>query len=469
MTAQKTIRTSNPLAVLIALCLSLCLATFAGAQDPPTPPPQTLQLAAPPSTSTGPPLTLTLADALLRAEKNSPAFQAAVTQAKLARENQIQARVTMLPTISGRVDYQNTQGNKISPVGRFVTNDGIHVYRAWAVAHQDLSSNFFIDAAPRLAGYAKAVVDAQQEVARRGLRVTITNDYYALLVAQRAYSTAQQTLASTQHFLKISQSLEHGGEVAHADVLRFQLQVDDAQRVLEDAQLAMSNAQLNLAVLLFPNFNENFTVVDDLETPPPPPSFDQATIMAKNRNPDLQAALAAYGESGVNLAMAKAAFFPSFSIDFDYGIEANHFALRSVNTTSPNRVEDNLGYNVTYSMTVPVWDWGSMRSKLHAAEDQKQLAQLNLTYAQRQVLASLYSYYNEVTVAWNQLTTLRESVDLATRNLQLVTMQYQAGETQVLQVLDAETSLALARNSEAAGAARYRTALALLQTMTGSF
>ena len=440
-------------------------------------PPVTLQLATPPSTSTAPPMTLTLGDAILRAEKNSPDFQSAAEQVKLAQYNQVQARAAMLPSISGRVDYQNTQGNKLSPVGRFVTNDGIHVYRAWAVAKEDMPPGFFFRAGPRAAAYESAIATAQRDIALRGLRVTVTHDYYALLIAQRTYSNAQQNLASAQRFLQISQSLEQGGEVAHADVIRFQLQQSQAERDLEEAQLALSNAQINLAILLFPNFNENFTVVDDLDTPPPLPSFPEAANMAKVRNPVLQSALAAYQESGLNVSLARAAFLPSFSVEFDYGIEANHFALESVNTTSPCapgvpprcEVEENLGYNVTAGLTIPLWDWGANWSKLHAAEDQRQLARVNLNFAQREVLASLYSSYNQAAVAWNELASLRQSADLAARNLQLVTMQYQAGESQVPQVLDAQTSLKQARDAYAAGAARYRDALATLQTLTGSF
>ena len=438
-------------------------------------PPNTVQLAAPPSTSTAPPMTLTLADAISRAEKNSPDFQSAAEQAKLAQHNQVQARAAVLPSISGRVDYQNTQGNKISPVGRFVTNDGIHVYRAWVVAKEDMPPGFFFEAGPRAAAYESAFAAAQREIALRGLRVTVTHNYYALLIAQRAYSNAQQNLSSAQRFLQISQSLEQGGEVAHADVIRFQLQQSQAERDLQEAQLALSNAQINLAILLFPNFNENFTVVDDLDTPPPLPSFPEAANMAKIRNPILQSAMAAYHESGINVSVARAAFLPSFSVEFDYGIEANHFALKSVNTTScpaPNglcEVEPNLGYNVTAGLTMPIWNWGANWSKLHAAEDQRQLARVNLNYAQRQTLALLYADYNQAAVAWNELASLRQSAELAARNLQLVTMQYQAGESQVPQVLDAQTSMQQARNAYSAGAARYRDALATLQTLTGSF
>lgn len=434
--------------------------------------PQTLSMAQPKSTSVGPPQTLSLSDAMAMARKNSPQFQTTATTAKLAHENQVQASAAMKPSFSYLMQYLNTQGNGISPVGRFVTNDGVHVYRAWGVMHQDMPGSFFINAGPRLAAYEKALADAEEQVAARGLRVTVTQDYYALLVAEREYATAQQSLRSSERFLAISEALEQGGEAAHTDVIRFQLDVNQKQQALADAQLAMSQARLNLAVLLFPQFNENFTVVDDLDTPPPLPGFAQAAAMAKTRNPVLKAAMAAYHAAGVNVAIAKSAFFPSLAIDFDYGIEANALALHSVNTTVTHPagvVQPNLGYFVTYSLNMPIWDWGARWSKLHAAQDQKELAQVNLSYAQRQVLAQLYSFYNEAAVAWNNLGKLRRAVDLAARNLQLVTMQYQAGETQVLQVLDAENSLELARNADAAGAARYHDALAVLETMTGRF
>jgi outer membrane protein len=455
-----------------ALCLWLTPAT---AQTKPTGTPGTLgasmQLEMPPAPQNpGPPLTLTLADALSRAQKNSPQFAAAVTAAKLAHENHAQASAAMKPQVSYLMQYLNTQGNGIAPVGRFVTNDGIHVYRAWGVVRQDMPGSFFIDAGPRRAKYLEAVANAQAEIARRGLVVTITTDYYNLVVAQRAYATAQQTLANAQRFLGISQQLERGGEVAHADVIRFELEVSTDQRALSDAELAMEQARLNLAVLLFPAFNENFTVVDDLDTAPPLPDFQNAEAMAKNNNPDLATALNTYKSAGVDVASAYAAFFPSLSVEFDYGVEANALALHSYNVDVPEHVlQPNLGYFVTYSLSLPIWDWGTHLSQLRAAKDQRDLAQLNLSFTQRQLLNSLYSYYNEAKVAQNQLTSLRRSLDLAQQNLQLVTLQYQAGEITVLQVLDAETSLTAARNSFAAGEQRYRNALATLQTITGNF
>ena len=451
------------------------LASRAQGQTPDAPKPQEAQSQAAPAVElpkpkdAGPPLTMTLADALARAQKNSPQFQAAVIAVKMAHEDRVQAGAAMKPSLQYQTAYLNTQGNGISPVGRYVTNDGVHVYRAWAVVHQEMPGSFFINAGPRKAAYEEAIAAAGEEVAKRSLVVTVTQDYYALVVAGRAYATAQRSLADAQHFLQISQALEQGGEVAHADMIRFELQANQAQRTLGDAELGMSQARLNLAVLLFPNFNDNFTVTDDLDAPPPLPGFQQAEAMAKDHNPELAAALAAYHSSRVDVAAAKTAFLPSLSVDFDYGIEANAFALHSDNLTKPGVLQPNLGYFVTYSLNLPVWDWGKRRSQLHQAEDQKNLAQLNLSFAQRQLLSHLYSYYGEAATARNQLSSLQRSRDLAEQDLQLVTMQYQAGEAAVLQVLDAETSMADARNSYAAGEARYRNAVATLQILTGSF
>jgi outer membrane protein TolC len=419
----------------------------------------------------GPPMMITLQDALQRAQQNSPAFQTAVTNLRLARENRVQARAAMLPSIDESTQYLNNEGNGISPVGRFVTQDGVHVYREWGVLHEGMPGTFFIDAGPRSAAYQEALARADQEIARRGLAVTVTAAYYGLVVAQREFATAQIAAENAHHLLQISQALERGGEVAHTDVIRFQLQLNQQEQALQNARLAMSTARLNLAVLLFPRLNENFTVVDDLDMPPALPAFHDVEILARTNNPQIRAAMEAYRQAALNVSVARAAFYPSFSIDLDYGIEANAFALNSINTdTALQRIrQPNLGYFVTYSANLPVFDWGARLSRLRQAHDQRNLARLNLTFAQRQLLSQLYSFYNQARVAQDQLDTLHNSVTLATRNLQLVTMSYKAGESTELQVLDAETSLTAARDAYTLGEANYRNALATLQTLTGSF
>ncbi len=133
----------------------------------------------------------------------------------------------------------------------------------------------------------------------------------------------------------ISRKLEQGGEVAHSDVIKAQIQANDQQRAVQEAKLAAQNARLNLAVLLFPNFFQDFTLADDLAAAPAlPPMSDVAADGAKN-NPELGAAFAALEVANHEVAVARAGHLPSLALDYFYGIDANHFAVNGRRLSQP--------------------------------------------------------------------------------------------------------------------------------------
>jgi outer membrane protein len=421
-------------------------------------------------TASGVPLTLTVQDALNRARRYSPQFQAAVTAAKMAHENRLQSRDSLLPSADYTMQDLTTQGNGVLPSGRYVTNDGVHVYRAWGVFRQGISLNTFTLAGYHGAQAAEAVAREQEEIARRGLNVAVTQAYYGLVVAERKYATAQQSLDQANRSLETSRELEQGGKVAHSDVITFQIQANQQQQAFQEANLAMENARLSLAVMLFPNFNQNFNVVDDLDTTTPLPGLDEIGKLARENNPEVRAAMAALRETKSGVSVARAAFFPTLSLDVDYGIEANAFALQSKVSAFPEAGRlPSTGFFLTASLDLPVWHWGALRSKLHQAEYQRDDAQVQLSYAQRQLFASLYADYNSAATARSEVATLRNSADLAADSLRLNMLRYKAGDATVLEVLNAQNTLTQARDAYADGLARYRIAVATLQTITGSF
>jgi len=64
---------------------------------------------------------------------------------------------------------------------------------------------------------------------------------------------------------------------------------------------------------------------------------------------------------------------------------------------------------------------------------------------------------------------LQQSAELAAQGVRLTNLRYQAGEATALEVVDAQNSLVQARNNYDDGEARYRLAIANLQTVTGVF
>src|SRR5665213_1283640 len=413
------------------------------------------------------PVTLTLPDALARAQMNAPQLLSAVNDANLAHEDLLQARAAQRPSASFKSDYLGTQGNGVLPSGRFVTNDGVHLYREWGMVHQDFNAAL-TQTGPQRAEAAETLAQARAEIARRGLVVTVTRAYYALLAGQRKYATAQQALDQAKRYLDITQALERGGEVPRSDVVRADFQYSQQEQAFEESKLAMDTARLDLAVLLFRDFDQNFTVVDDLTLASALPAFSDIQTMAERENPDLKAANAALRAAALDVKIARQAFLPTLTADVAYGIEANAFALHSTVAAAPELGPlPNLGYFATISLNVPVWDWGARTSKVRQAQLKRDQANVELSATQRILIRNLQGYYQEAQTARDQLDRLRHSMDQASENLRLNGLRYQAGEATILELVDAQTLLTGARNAYDDGLVRYRLALANLQPVTG--
>jgi outer membrane protein TolC len=181
---------------------------------------------------------------------------------------------------------------------------------------------------------------------------------------------------------------------------------------------------------------------------------------AKN-NPDLRAALQAARAAKFELTAAKAAYLPDLSLAYIYGIDAERFA---VNGADGSR---NLGYSAAVTIDIPVWDWFATRSRVKQSAARYDLANVELTATQRQLIATLEELYNEAAVASEQVTSFDESVRTAADSLRLTNLRYTAGEASVLDVVDAQTSYSAAQLAQVDAMVRYHLAFGQLQTLTG--
>jgi outer membrane protein TolC len=423
-----------------------------------------------------PGLTITLEEALQRARQYGAQIQTANIAAQLAHEDRVQARAASLPSVSGLNQFIYTEGNG-TPSGVFVANDGVHVYNEQLNAHEELLS-FIRRGEIRAAAAAEAVARAKADVAARGLISTVVADYYAIVAAQRKINNAQTSLAEAQRFLDITRKQEQGGEVAHADVIKAQIQVQQRQRDVQDAQLASEKAKINLAVFIFPRLQLDYNVVDDLGQIKMLPPLPESTAQAASFSPDIRAAQANVSQARLGITVARYAYLPSLGLDVWYGIDANQFAARTDYSTQatgrstlPNfqvPYRQNLGYVAQATLNIPLWNWGSIHSKVKQAALKEEQAQLDLTTTEKQLQADLASAHREAELALAQVQSLRESSDLSAESLRLTLLRYQAGEATALEVVDAQTTATQARSAYDDGLLRYRVAVATLQNLTGT-
>ncbi len=457
-------------ATLAAICFcateSSCVAQEA---DTPAPQisnsPQAARPQPPPAAPARAPLRLTLQDALALARKNEPTYHSAVTAAGIASEDRNLSRDALLPSASFTTSDLYTQPNNSIYRVRYIANNAPHEYVSQGNVHEVLDAAAF--ASYRRAAALAAAAKAQAEIAGRGLIVTVVQNYFNVAAAEQKLTTAKRAADEGDRFLKLTQDLEKGGEVAHSDVIKAELQTQDRHRQLSEAQLAFSNARLDLSVLLFPDFNDNFELADDLHSNVPLPPRPEFEAQAAHENPEIRSALAAVQAAGQEVIAARAGYLPSVTLDYWYGIDAERYATYTPATSPETGRYPNLGSSALAALTLPLWNWGATQSRVKQAQLNRDQTKLELSYAQRKLLAEMRSLYAEAETALNELAGLQRSAELAADSLRLTTLRYKDGEATVLEVVDAQSTFAATNANYQDGALRYRVALANLQTLTG--
>lgn len=405
---------------------------------------------------------ITLNGAIRRAKAINPAYRLARTTAEVAAETSKQERDLNLPSVNYNTQYLYTQGNG-TPVGRFIANNAVHEYIAQGNAHETISAAQI--AQYRSSTAAAALARDQAEMAARGLVVTVVSSYATLAAAQEKLQTLTQAEAAARTFLETTQELEQGGEVAKADVIKAEIQLDDSRVALENAQALEQEDETALALLVFSDLNQPFELAENPGETLALPSLAQAEAMAQNHNPAIQAAKDARRSTRDSVTAARFGYLPTLTLDYFYGIDATHFATWSPDPSGRIR---NLGYSAWAQLNLPIWNWGETHSRVKQAEALNQQAAVELSFANRKLASDLKRLYQDAKSAKEEIQIRRSAASRAVESRSLTLLQYKAGQATALEVVNAEDTVSLERNALADAETRYAVAIANLSTLTGS-
>jgi outer membrane protein TolC len=416
------------------------------------------------SSQTPPPvaggLTIDLQQAIARARQYAGPLQSANLTVAQATQDRVQARAAKFPQISGLSQYIHTEDNG-SPTGVFVANNGVHVFTDQALVHQEVLP-LVRHGEEQRALAAEAVARARVDVAARGLNAVVIQNYYVIAAAMRRLDNATLGLTEARQFVDITQKQETGGEAAHADVIKAQSQLQQREIDLSEAQTNLDKAKIALAVLIFPDFQTDFSIKDDLDQADVIPALPDARAQAVASNPDVKAAFAVVDQTGYDVNIARYGYWPTIGLDFFYGLNANELKLHNADG------QRNIGNAAQITVDIPIWNWGTTKSKVKQAELRQEQARLDLSTTQRALQAAIAAAHREADGALSQVTFLRESENYATQSLRLTVLRYEAGESTAFEVADAQSTVKQARDAYDDGLARYRAALANLRTLMGT-
>jgi outer membrane protein TolC len=411
---------------------------------------------------------ISLSEAIRRAEQNEPNFANAVATQKSAAIDRYLAKAALLPSVTyhnqmlytapnGHANQAGLVGLQEAPV--FIANNAVREYASQASITETIGMGQLANARAASANADRQV--AEMEIARRGLVATVVALYFGVAASETKLRLLQTAVAEATSFTELTGKREAAREVAHADVVKAELQQQQRQRDLSDAALVAAKARLELAALLFADPRTPYTT-EVAASPPILPTRDEVDRLSSTNNPEIRSALAELRASDAEVSVAKAAYIPDLVLNFNYGIDAPQFAKRG-----PDDVR-NLGYSLSATLDIPIWDWLSTQKRVKQREIGRDAVHLALTAAQKRMIVSLEEAYAEASAARDQQELLNQSVRTAGESLHLTKLRYSAGEATALEVVDAQNAYLSAETAEVDGAVRYQSALAELQLLTGT-
>lgn len=276
-----------------------------------------------------------------------------------------------------------------------------------------------------------------QEETRRTVVLTLVSEVASAYMTLRQYDmqlkVSQDTLLSRLESYELADLRWKGGLTSEIEVKQAAAEVDSAR--IEVKQLEISQQQQeNLVSILVgrnPGPIERGLALDAMTMPPRIPTGLPSDIL--DQRPDILAAEGRLAAANANIGAARAQFFPQITLTGDYGNSS--FALHNL-FTDPAKTWQ---YGVT--LMQPFFTGGRLTAQVDQAE--------------AQILETLYAYFSTIQRAFlevdNALIFHKKALELVEVQadqvkvlqdyLHLANLQYNNGQTDYLNVLDAERTL----------------------------
>ncbi|MFL9922847.1 efflux transporter outer membrane subunit [Herbaspirillum lusitanum] len=266
----------------------------------------------------------------------------------------------------------------------------------------------------------------------------IVSTYLQVLSLRDRLQIAKQNVENAQRVLKVVEAQSRAGSASPLDLARQRSALANQRQLIPDLEQQQLDAQTALAILLG-RPPQNFTVEEkglaEIQMPKIAAGLPSELL---SRRPDVRRAEARLAEANANVAVARAALFPSITLTGSTGAQSN--ALLSL-FNGPNLLA-NLGAG----LITPIFDSGRQQSRRDLAIAQKQ--ELVQVYRLRVINA-----LSEVEKALGAIRSLEEryrlktgEVDQARFAFELSEIRYRAGAEDLMVVLDTQRNLSEAQN-----------------------
>lgn len=296
---------------------------------------------------------------------------------------------------------------------------------------------------------------------------SVKSAYYTLLLAIDSRKTIQESYDMAKFTADIYAKQFELGTASRYDVLRTEVAVKNVEPELSQADIAIKQARLQLAVLMGLDgsiaIEPDRTLADYENTMYADALSAAATAKETTDNPSLRLLEAQTVTAARTLDMQKAAWWPTLSASVNYN-------WTSSSDGSPFK---NFRWN-PYSvfglqLTVPIFEGGQRYNRIRQARvqlDEMALQRADLT---RSINMQIDLAIDNINTNVKQIASCSESVGQATTAHNIARQSFEIGAASYLELRDSELALTRSRLAYYQAIYNYLVARSELELLTGTF
>lgn len=390
--------------------------------------------------------------------RNSPATRQTWAAARAAAAVAAQARAAYYPEIDIGAS---------ASVAKDIAERGTHEFEKTEVGPGATLTYLLLDfggrsATAESARQALLAANWQHNQQIQDLILNVAAAYYVYAGATSDLQAAETSLKEAETSLTATEQRMHVGVGTITDVL--QARATQAQRTLELAG-ARGRVQIALGVLATAM---GLPANTPLHVSPPSgepllkqaeSDVDRLIQMATNQRPNLAAAWATLQARQADVRTAESKQWPT--------LNANGTAQR-LYLYQPHFNNADWPYAGTVDVTWPVFDGFLRRNAVLQAKSNADVAAATLDIQEQAVIAQVWDSHNNLITAGQKVEASNDLLTSAARSYDAALISYKAGVGDVVQLLQAESTLAGARAQQVQARTEWYVSLAQLAHDTGT-
>jgi len=406
---------------------------------------------------------ITLTQALELARRNNRDLQISISTLARSRAGLRQAQASLLPTANLTADLGATRDSASTDAANSRRTAGTPV-----ISQPDpttsLSGNAELSYSLYTSGERTARIRTAEEQLRsdeldverqsEDTRLNVTNDYYSLQQADETVRIQQSAVGNALASLNDAIAQLNAGVGTRFDVLRFQVNLANAQQNLTNALSQQVVARRQLANRISLAQTVNVSAADPVQLAGLwNLTLEESILQAFQNRAELQQVLAQRNISEQQRRVALSQLGPKLNFVASYNL-IDQFG---------DTVPASKGYSVGLQASLNLFDGGAAAAGADQQRANISIAEANFARQRNQIRFDVEQYYANLQSNLNNVNTSSVALNQARESVRLAQLRFRAGvgtQTEVISAQDAQTQ---AEGNRISAIVNYNRSLASLQ------